>query len=358
MGVLAVALAIGLCFAAGRALADGDAGVGSGSAAPPPPPSDADPNILPEQVDETIGFHVIAVRDVNLHDGTFYIDFYYWLLAKKVGDPDKDKLVHSVEFMNGTVSGNTDPVEEKDVGDLHYTCWRAYGTFHFTPDLRYYPFDEQNLEIQVENSDLEREYLVYADDTGSYQRSAAPSARWGLKNDVQVYQYDIERVDRFESTSTYATDFGDPKAEKASSDYSRFTLRVVIKRRFGPYFYKIMLPLLVIVGVAYLVFWLPPREISTAAALGITALLSCIAFQISIAQTLPDIGYLITSDKLFIVAYMLIFVALIQTLWSYRLADAGRAEQAEKWDRRGRILYPLLYIVAMAYLFLDALYIH
>ena len=33
-----------------------------------------------------------------------------------------------------------------------------------------------------------------------------------------------------------------------------------------------MLPLLVILGVAYLVYWLPPREIGTSSTLAITAL--------------------------------------------------------------------------------------
>ena len=318
--------------------------------------TDADPNVLPFQVKATIGFHVIAVRDVDLRAGTFYADFYYWMVRKKVGDDAKDKLVQSVEFMNGTVTGTDAPIEEKDVGpDLHYVCWHAGGTFHFTPDLRYYPFDTQELEIQVENPDLERQYLVYADDTGSYKRSGEPDERWGLKDDVSVYQYSLDRVEREESASIYRTDFGDPKAEKAQSQYSRFTLRLVIARQFAPYFYKIMLPLLVILGVAYLVFWLPPREISTASSLAITALLSCIAFQISVAQTLPDVGYLITSDELFIVTYLLIFFALVQSMWTYRVAEEGHLERATQWDRRSRLIYPLLYLAAMGYLFIDAL---
>jgi hypothetical protein len=318
--------------------------------------TDADPNVLPFQVKATVGFHVIAVRDVDLHAGTFYADFYFWMVRKKVGEDAKDKLVQSVEFMNGSVTGMDQPIEEKDVGtDLHYVCWHAGGTFHFTPELRYYPFDSQALEIQVENPDLERQYLVYADDRGSYQRSGEPEVRWGLKDDVNVYQYSLARVDREESISTYRTDFGDPRAEKAKSEYSRFTLRLVIAREFAPYFYKIMLPLLVILGVAYLVFWLPPREISTASSLAITALLSCIAFQISVAQTLPDVGYLITSDELFIVTYLLIFFALVQSLWTYRVAEEGHVERANQWDRRSRIIYPLLYLAAMGYLFLDAL---
>ena len=317
---------------------------------------DADPNVLPFQVKTTLGFHVIALRDVDLRAGTFYVDFYYWMVRKKVGNADKDKLVESVEFMNGSVTGNDQPIEQKDIGpDQRYVCWHVSGTFHFTPDLRYYPFDDQKLEIQVENPDLEREYLIYADDTGSYARSHEPQARWGLKDDVSIYQYDVDRVERGESASIYRTDFGDPKAEKAKSDYSRFTVRIVISRTFLPYFYKIMLPLLVILGVAYLVFWLPPKEIGTASTLAITALLSCIAFQISVAQSLPDVGYLITSDKFFIMTYGLIFIALVQSLWTYRLFEHGQEEAAHRWDARGRWMYPALYLLAMGYLFADAL---
>lgn len=318
--------------------------------------ADDDPNVLPVQIKATIGFHVIAVRDVDLRAGTFAADFYYWMVRKKVGDPAKDKLVESVEFMNGSVTGNDQPIEQKDIGpDLRYVCWRASGTFHFNPDLRYYPFDDQRLEIQVENPDLERQYLIYADDGGSYARSHVPARLAGLKDDVRIYQYDVERVERGESISTYRTDFGDPKAEKAQSDYSRFTLRIVINRQFAPYFFKIMLPLLVILGVAYLVFWLPPKEIGTASTLAITALLSCIAFQISIAQNLPDVGYLITSDKFFIVSYLMIFFALVQSLWTYRVAESGQLERASRWDARSRIIYPAFYVAAVGWLFFEAL---
>ena len=315
-----------------------------------------DPNILAEQIPATIGVHIIAIRDIDLRAGTFYADFYYWIYRKKVGDPEQDKLVETIEFMNGSVTGNEEPIEEKDVGeDMRYACWRAFGTFHFDPDLRYYPFDRQHLEIQFENPDLERDYLVYLDDERSYERTETPRPRWGLKGDVEIYQYAIRRVERWEQPSLYETDFGDPKAETGGSNYSRFTVRIVIARNFGPYFYKILLPLLVILGVAYLVFWLPAREISTAATLAITALLSCIAFQISVAQTLPEVGYLITSDKLFIITYLLIFVALGQSLWGYRMFDSGKPALAEIWDRRARWMYPILYAAAIGYLFIDAL---
>lgn len=315
-----------------------------------------DPNVLPFQVKTTLGFHVIAIRDVDLRAGTFYADFYYWMVRKKVGNPDKDKLVESVEFMNGSVTGGDQPIEQKDVGpDVRYVCWHVTGTFHFTPDLRYYPFDDQHLEIQVENPDLEREYLVYTDDAGSYQRSHEPPARWGLKDDVTIHQYDIDKVERGETPSIYRTDFGDPKAEKAQSEYSRFTIRITISRQFAPYFFKIMLPLLVILGVAYLVFYLPPREISTASTLAITALLSCIAFQISVAQSLPDVGYLITSDKFFIMTYLLIFFSMVQSLWTYRIAENGQLARAHKWDARSRWMYPLFYVVGVGWLFFEAL---
>jgi hypothetical protein len=257
--------------------------------------------------------------------------------------------------MNGSVSGNDKPIEEKDVGGKHYICWKAEGSFHFTPELHYYPFDHQSLEIQIENPDLEREYLVFADDTGSYTRGGGPADHYGLKSDVSIDQYTIGRVERGETVSTYGTDFGDPKAEKAKSDYSRFTLRIVVARKFLPYFFKIMMPLLVILGVAYVVFFLPPKEFGIASTLAITALLSCIAFQISVASSLPEVGYLITSDKLFILTYMLIFFALLSSLYTYSVANRGDEPGAARWLRRARAAYPVLYLAMLAYVFVDAL---
>ena len=333
------------------------------TSAPPPGTRSAKPQAADETPDEpgehaaepvTLGFHVYDIRDLDLKNGTFFVDFYFWMRHAKQKDPEHAKEIEKIEFMNGKVD-TLDESERKDVGAETYICWRGQGTFHFYPSLRNYPFDRQRLEIQVEHPLLELSDVVYQDDVESYKRSGEPSERWGLKEGIFIPEYSIVRADRRSAASEYKTDFGDPAREQPRSVYSRFVISVTVARNFGPYFFKIILPLVIILGMAYLVFFLPPKEIQTASGLAITALLSCIAFDVTVSQSLPEVGYLVVSDKFFIVTYFLIFLNLMQSIATYVMFDNGSVERAAFWERLCRYVFPLLYAAAFAYLLIEAL---
>jgi hypothetical protein len=55
--------------------------------------------------------------------------------------------------------------------------------------------------------------------------------------------------------------------------------------------------------LAYLVFFVPARELEVAVGLTVTSVLACIAFQLTVAGDLPHIGYVVTSDRIFHLCY-------------------------------------------------------
>jgi hypothetical protein len=306
----------------------------------------------------TIGFYVSDIHDVDVKACTFGAEFYYWMRHAKQKDDAAAKEIETVEFTNGKLDNPPDEQDRKDVGGETYVCWKAQGSFRFQPQLRNYPFDKQRLEIQVEHPKLEIDRVVYEDDRASYERSGEPQQRWGVKGSVDIPEYEIRSVERRSLASRYKTDFGDPESKKEESVYSRFVISITIVRLFGPYFFKIVLPLLVILGMAYLVFWLPPKEIQSATGLAITALLSCIAFDVTVAQNLPSVGYLVVSDKFFMATYFLLFANLCQSVITYHLFEHGKGEFADKWDEVCRWLFPVFYAIAFAYLLIMALLIN
>jgi hypothetical protein len=105
--------------------------------------------------------------------------------------------------------------------------------------------------------------------------------------------------------------------------------------------------------MAYLVFFLPAKEIQTASGLAITALLSCIAFNITVSQNLPEVGYLVVSDKFFLSTYILLFLTLLQSVLTFAWNDQGH--DVSKWDTISRIVFPLLYVLVFGYLLVQAL---
>jgi hypothetical protein len=91
---------------------------------------------------------------------------------------------------------------------------------------------------------------------------------------------------------------------------------------------KIFLPIVLVVMCAVLVFFVKPKEISARIGLGITALLTLVALQLTASSALPDINYLMMLDKMFLLAYLFILVAIaraVATSWHGHEAKAQKA---------------------------------
>ena len=87
-------------------------------------------------------------------------------------------------------------------------------------------------------------------------------------------------------------------------------------------------PILLIVICASLVFFVRPRYIEGRIGLCITALLTLVALQLASGTSLPDVDYLMMLDKIYLLAYVFIIIALarvVATSWR----GAGRDSEAE-----------------------------
>lgn len=96
---------------------------------------------------------------------------------------------------------------------------------------------------------------------------------------------------------------------------------------------KVLLPILLVVATASLIFHVPPGLIEARIGLGITALLTLVAMQWSAMADLPDGGYLVMLDVLYIISFLFVLTTLIQTLatsWRARDGDEPRAIVADE----------------------------
>ena len=173
------------------------------------------------------------------------------------------------------------------------------GQFYFTPDYSMYPFDEQVLDIIVENSLFPSSELIFISDTSSY---------------------------------------------------SRIKASILINRSFLPYISKLIIPLIIILILVYFVFFLPAEKLDIAAGLTVTSLLSAIAFQTAMSTDIPEIGYIIYIDKVFYTCYFLIALSMAQSLITYYLDFSGEEKKvklASQIDYIFRFLFPLLFFAAV-----------
>jgi hypothetical protein len=301
-----------------------------------------------------IGFYVNAVRGVDWTAENFLVDFYWWIRYPKPASEDDRKLAEALEFVNGNLGAAAEVLEQEvqerktipgPNGDEEYVAFRSVGRFYFDADFRKYPFDRQKLPIVIEHEVLTVEELELVDDEDSYRQAAGPQERWGLAPSLRVPDLEIERATRAFTTQEYRTNFGDPTNRDAATSFARVTFTIETARNYGAYLIKILIPLLIILVLAYLVFFVPARDLDVAVGLTVTSVLACIAFQLTVADDLPSIGYIVTSDRIFHLCYFLIMTAMAETVYTHNLEKRGRARAAATIEHWARLLYPALLIL-------------
>ena len=123
----------------------------------------------------------------------------------------------------------------------------------------------------------------------------------------------------------YPTNFGD-LAEPEATDYSRLMLTIPVTRPIVAMSIKAFVPIGLIVVCAALVFFVRPRYVEGRIGLGITALLTLVALQLTSGASLPDVDYLMMIDKIYLLAYLFIIFALVRVVMTSRRGADPEAE--------------------------------
>jgi hypothetical protein len=141
---------------------------------------------------------------------------------------------------------------------------------------------------------------------------------------------------------------GSPRAEAGQSvrpprsgTFARLDVVLDVERNWSYYAWKLGLPLTLIVLMAYGVYFIPATAVPQQIGLGTTAMLTLIAYMLTLGSTLPRISYLTRADRFFIGSAVLVFIGLLKAVATLALAQGPRAHYVGRIDRWGRWFYPL-----------------
>ncbi len=299
-----------------------------------------------EQV--TVGAYVHDIHSMDLRNHSFHADIYVWFKWKK---PDIDPAA-SVEVMNpaelwalSRVPSYDQPVELPSGERLQVL--RFQGNFAEKFDLTNYPFDPQSVHIDFEDSRDDKTALAYV----------ADQAGITINPKLRLPGYQIGKPKLLIEDISYPTAFGDTRPEFTGRVYSRIRLEMPITRPVLPNALKLLIPLLCVVFCASLMYLFKPPHVDARVGIGITALLTVVALQITLNEDLPEVDYIVLIDKLYLLTYLYVIAGLaivVKTTW---MLDGGalELERAIKLDRRYLILLTAVYGVIVGVLLLFAL---
>ncbi len=202
---------------------------------------------------------------------------------------------------------------------------RVWGNFSQKLDLTEFPFDRQRFEVVL----VAALPGLHSEEATIIQGEALPS---GLAPGFSLPDWDIES---WEATSIEYNPLG---LERSSPG---FAFAFEARRHIGYYLFKIMLPLLLIVMMSWIVFWVDPTEMGTQVSVSVTSMLTLIAYRFMVGGSLPTISYLTRMDLFILCSTLLVFTTLIEAVVTGTMAKSGHLERARRIDRVARLGYPL-----------------
>jgi hypothetical protein len=134
--------------------------------------------------------------------------------------------------------------------------------------------------------------------------------------------------------------------------FARFDVAFDLERNWSYHAWKLGLPLTLIVFMAYGVYFVPASAVAQQIGLGMTSMLTMIAYMLTLGSTLPRISYLTRADRFFVGSALLVFLGLVKALVTTILAASPNAQLVARADWWGRRLYPLAMLMNFAAAFL------
>jgi hypothetical protein len=198
-------------------------------------------------------------------------------------------------------------------------------------DLRRFPFDSESLPAIVEPGGEDAERVVLQFDS---KLSNVAKARY-----AELAQW-----------KTIALT-GHPDTESLADRKTRgiaFTLQV--QRNSGPYVWKFIVPLILLVMISWVSFWLSHEEFTTKDQLSaaIATLLIVVAYNLVASNQLPKTNYVTYIDAMLLASFVFVIIAIgLIVLIHHQRKSQGRALQLR---RIAGIALPVSFLLTQALL--------
>ncbi len=274
-----------------------------------------------------VGLYLHHVMQVDLRANSFLADLYVWFRWKGDVDPTK-----SFEFRNAVEqwqivkapayvdeSGEAAPITLED--GTKYQVFRVEVRLGRPFSVQHYPLDEQDLVIEVEEAKYLASELVYDLDRGDT----------GFDPRIEIPGWVVVGENAEVGEATFSTNFGDPRVS-GGERYSRLRMQVHIVRPTRGMIVKTIAPLVIVILITFGVFFLEPHSVDARLTMSVTALISAVALELSSATELPEVGYLVLLDKVYILSYVVILFTVANSIFVARYAERESLERARRLD--------------------------
>ncbi len=299
------------------------------------------PNVESGPTEVEIGIYVYDIIEISDVDRTCTIDFFVnaeWidprLALESSGVKSGNQRLPIESVWNPKILlANQREIEKKypnevtidKNGVVHY-FQRYNGTIIFAHDLHDFPFDSQALNLTF----VSRGYDSTEVKLVEYKRRTGQSASFSIA-DWSIYS----------GHGMSGSLFIAPRNKHLST----WIYSIAISRQAGFYIWKVIVPLCLIIFMSWTIFIIRPDQVGAQIGISTASVLTLIIFQFSLSQLVPKVSYLTRIDQFSVGAIILVFLALLESIYTVMLWVKGRETHSMRMDRWSLLIFPTLFIL-------------
>lgn len=239
-----------------------------------------------------VGMLLANVREYDIQKGTFEADFFLTLTS------DKHMPQIDLIFTNGKIE-----TKEVMADKPFFKMYRFIGTLSSPADLHDYPFDTQELTIEIEDDDNGIDQVVLVPDqehTNLDINFEVPGWETAFtKARVNTHNF----PDRFDNDDLY---------------YTRYQFVLGLRRYGTSAIFTVFVPAIVIVLISMTGLWITRDELEVRTNSTTPMLAAAVLFHFALMQALPATPYLTRADKLMMSVYLILGLHMaISLMWFF-----------------------------------------
>ena len=291
------------------------------------------PNLL-------FGIEIQDIYDLDVSSNSFTADFYYWVKM----DSSNRGAEKYISFQNLKSSeSNRELIIENAEGGSLYKLYRVSGNFYVNYKLENFPFDDQELSVNVE--------------------ILSPDDRLKISFDQSALMLDPTTIEKYKVTGWNKRAYyvtvdnlitrsikGDPQGKPGTlKKFKSFAFRLEVSRIALGSFLQIILPLVLIGLIAISVLFVRNLSFENVGEVSVGIFLSIIAFSIALSDMIPSTNYLTRADILFWLTFVVVFGSfmIVIVLNSLYEAEQVREYKLKLLRTTLAVLYPLCVLYAL-----------
>ena len=248
------------------------------------------------------GIQLMNIYDLDINKHSFYADFYLWFKWKGERNPIDIEFINAIEKWGSTRRIFYETPKLLPDG-FFYNGMRVEARFYHAFDLAAFPLDKHELNIHLENTNFPTDSLVYvADEKTTFMRKGFALSGWNILS-----------IKTEAHSTIYPTNLGE--TDKGEVAFSNFTFQLSIERPIRYFLLKLFLPLLITIFISLSALLISVDRTDARISVVMGSLLTAVFLQQSYSSALPDVGYMVLMDKIYLLVYLMIMLIMLRVVW-------------------------------------------